>query len=90
MNKLYEEMRPQNPYQNMMRQFEEFKKNFQGDPQAKIQQMLNSGQISQQQYNMAVQKANMIKSFFGREAQALIYETINRLIKSDESLTAHN
>lgn len=65
MNKLYEEMRPQNPYQNMMRQFEEFKKNFRGDPQAKIQQMLNSGQISQQQYNMAVQKANMIKSFFG-------------------------
>lgn len=65
MNKLYQEMGPQNPYQNMMRQFEDFRKNFTGDPQAKIQQMLNSGQISQQQYNMAVQKANMIKSFFG-------------------------
>lgn len=65
MNKLYEEMRPQNPYQNMIRQFEEFKKTFKGDPQAKIQQMLNSGQISQQQYNIAVQKANMIKSLFG-------------------------
>lgn len=65
MNKLYQEMGPQNPYQNMMRQFEDFRKNFTGNPQEKIQQMLNSGQISQQQYNMAVQKANMIKSFFG-------------------------
>lgn len=65
MNKLYEEIGPHNPYHNMFKQFEEFRKNFKGDPQAKIQQMLNSGQISQQQYNMAVQKANMIKSFFG-------------------------
>lgn len=65
MNKLYEQIGPQNPYQNMMKQFEEFRKNFTGNPQEKIQQMLNSGQISQQQYNMAVQKANMIKSFFG-------------------------
>lgn len=65
MNKLYQEMGPQNPYQNMMRQFEDFRKNFTGNPQEKIQQMLNSGQISQQQYNAAVQKANMLKSFFG-------------------------
>lgn len=65
MNKLYEQMGPQNPYQNMIKQFEEFKKNFSGDPQQKIQQMLNSGQITQQQYNQAVQKANMIRSMFG-------------------------
>jgi hypothetical protein len=49
----------------MMQQFEQFKKNFTGNPQEKIQQMLNSGQITQQQYNAAVQKANMIKSMFG-------------------------
>lgn len=65
MNKLYQEMGPQNPYQNIMKQFEDFRKNFTGNPQEKIQQMLNSGQISQQQYNAAVQKANMLKSFFG-------------------------
>lgn len=65
MNRLYQEHGPQNPYQNFMKRYEDFKKNFQGDPQAKIQQMLNSGQITQQQYNMAVQKANMIKAFFG-------------------------
>lgn len=65
MNKLYQQMGPQNPYQNIMKQFEDFKKNFTGNPQEKIQQMLNSGQISQQQYNAAVQKANMLKSLFG-------------------------
>lgn len=66
MNKLYEQMQQQNPYQTMLRQFEEFKKNFSGNPQEKIQEMLNSGQITQQQYNQAVQKANMIKSMFER------------------------
>lgn len=65
MNDLYNQLGPQNPYQIIMKRYEEFKKNFKGDPQAKIQQMLNSGQITQQQYNMAVQKANMIKAFFG-------------------------
>lgn len=65
MNKLYQQMGPQNPYQNIMKQFEDFKKNFTGNPQQKIQQMLNSGQISQQQYNAAVQKANMLKSILG-------------------------
>lgn len=65
MNKLYQQMGPQNPYQNIIKQFEDFKKNFTGNPQEKIQQMLNSGQISQQQYNEAVQKANMLRSIFG-------------------------
>lgn len=65
MNKLYEEMKPQNPYQNFMQQFQEFKKTFSGNPQEQIQQLLNSGKITQQQYNEAVQKANMLKSIIG-------------------------
>lgn len=65
MNELFNQYGPKNPYQNMINQFNEFRNNFKGNPQQKIQQMLNSGQITQQQYNMAVQKANMIKSFLG-------------------------
>lgn len=65
MNKLYEEMKPQNPYQNFMQQFQEFKKTFSGNPQEQIRQLLNSGKITQQQYNEAVQKANMLKSIIG-------------------------
>lgn len=65
MNKLYEEMKPQNPYQNFMQQFEQFKKTISGNPKEQVQQLLNSGKITQQQYNAAVQQANMIKSLFG-------------------------
>lgn len=45
----------------MMQKFMQFKNNFRGDPRMQIQQMLNSGQISQQQYNNAVQVAQQIQ-----------------------------
>ncbi len=65
MNKLYEEIKPQNPYQDFMQQFEQFKKTINGNPKEQVQQLLNSGKISQQQYNAAVQQANMLKSILG-------------------------
>lgn len=48
---------------NFLTQFMQFKQNFKGNPQQQIQQMLNSGRISQQQYNNAVQMANQFKQF---------------------------
>lgn len=33
-------------------QFNQFKNQFQGDPKAKVQELLNSGQMSQDQFNM--------------------------------------
>lgn len=50
---------------DMMQKFMDFRKNFAGNPQKTIQEMLNSGRISQAQYNDAVQKANMLKGMFG-------------------------
>lgn len=47
---------------DMMQKFMQFRQNYQGDPKAQIQQMLNNGQISQQQYNQAVQIAQQIQS----------------------------
>lgn len=44
--------------QNILTRFQQFKNTFNGDPRQQIQQMLNSGQISQEQYNKAVQMAN--------------------------------
>lgn len=46
---------------NIIQQFNQFKKNFKGDPRQQIQQMLNSGKISQAQYNAAVQKAQALQ-----------------------------
>ena len=43
-----------NPFANMIQtiqQFRQFKENFQGDPKEQLQQMLNSGQITQEQLN---------------------------------------
>lgn len=55
-NPLYNGMnQPQN---NMMQRFQQFQKMFKGDPKQQVQQMLNSGMVSQQQYNNAVQMAN--------------------------------
>ena len=51
--------------QDMMQRFDQFRQSFSGNPQQQIQQMLNSGKISQAQYNQAVQKANMIRRMFG-------------------------
>lgn len=46
------------PQNNMMQRFQQFQKMFKGDPKQQVQQMLNSGRVSQQQYNNAVQMAN--------------------------------
>ena len=57
-----------NGFINMMNQFQEFKQNFSGDPQQQVQQLLNSGQMSQQQFNqlstMATQFQNMMRGRF--------------------------
>ena len=45
----------------IVKQFMEFRQNFTGDAQAQVQQLLNSGRISQSQYNEAVQKAQALQ-----------------------------
>ena len=65
MTPLYNMMNQNNPYNNFMKQFNDFKKTINGNPQEQIQQLMNSGKITQAQYNQAVQKANMIKNMFG-------------------------
>jgi len=50
---------------NLMRQFQQFKNTFQGNPQQQVQQLLNSGRISQDQYNAAVQQAKALQKMLG-------------------------
>ena len=44
----------------MMQQFARFRQSFQGDPQAEVQRLLNSGQMTQAQYNQLVSVAGQI------------------------------
>lgn len=52
-------------FANMMGQFQQFKRTFQGDPKAQVQQLLDSGQMSQEQFNklsqLATQFQNMLR-----------------------------
>ena len=50
-----------NGMMGMIQQFQQFRQNFQGDPRQQVQQLLNSGKISQAQYNQAVQMAQQLQ-----------------------------
>ena len=55
---------PQMPMGNMqqlIQQFNQFRQSFQGDPRQQVQQLLNSGRISQQAYNNAYQQAQQLQ-----------------------------
>ena len=46
----------------MIQQFMQFKQNFNGDPKAEVQKMLQSGRISQQQLNQVQQMAGQFQN----------------------------
>jgi len=48
---------------NMVNQFNQFKNTFQGNPEQQVKQLLNSGKMSQQQFNQLSQVANQLQSF---------------------------
>lgn len=50
-----------------MQQFNQFRKNFQGDPQQAVLNMLNNGQMSQQQFNQLQAMANQIMNGMGKK-----------------------
>lgn len=49
---------PMNNIGNMVTAFQQFKSTFSGDPEKQVQALLNSGRMSQQQYNQLAQMAN--------------------------------
>lgn len=46
---------------NMMQRFRQFQQAFRGDARQQVQQMLNSGRVTQEQYNRAVQIAQQLR-----------------------------
>ena len=46
---------------SMIQQFMRFRNSVSGDPRQQVQQLLNSGRISQQQYDQAVNMANQFQ-----------------------------
>lgn len=51
---------------NMMQQFQQFRNAYRGDPKAEVQNLLNSGKMTQEQYNQLAQTAQMFQSMMGK------------------------
>lgn len=65
-NPLFGMMGGNQPQMNgLMQRFQQFKQAFTGDPKQRVQDLLNSGRISQQQYNQAVQMAQQLQKMIG-------------------------
>lgn len=60
-NPLYSLMNKGNNTNPMIQQFMQFRNSFKGDAQAQVQQLLNSGRVSQADYNKAVETAKQIQ-----------------------------
>lgn len=60
MNPLFNQLNGGNPANPMFSRIKQFKDTFSGDPRQMVQQMLNSGKVSQAQMNQYIQQANEI------------------------------
>lgn len=65
-NPLYQQMNQQNGMDQLMNRFRQFQQMFKGDPRQQVQQLLNSGKVSQAQYNQAVQMAQQLQRMLGK------------------------
>ena len=68
-NNLFQAMGQQNnlgQMGNIVRQFQQFRQTFQGDPRQQVQNLLNSGKVSQAQYDNAVKMAQQLQAMLGK------------------------
>lgn len=57
---------PLGDFTNMIQQFNQFRANFQGDPKAEVERLLQSGQMTQDQLNQLQGMAWQIMQFIPR------------------------
>ena len=60
-NPLFDMLGANQNLNNIISQFNQFKQNFSGDPKQQVQQLLNSGKVTQAQYDQAVKIANALQ-----------------------------
>ena len=64
-NPLFNMMGGINPMNMLMQRLQQFRQMFTGDPRQQIQQLMNSGKVSQDTYNQAYQQAQQIQRMLG-------------------------
>lgn len=65
-NPIFNTMMQNTPMGKMVSQYQQFRNTFKGDPQQKIQEMLSTGQITQQQVDQARSMATQFKSMLNK------------------------
>ena len=63
MNPLFQMMNPMN---GLLQRFQQFQQTFKGDPRQQVQNLLNSGKVTQQQYDQAVKMAQQLRQMLGK------------------------
>lgn len=63
MSSLYNDFNPNpmNNFGNFLTQFNQFRSTFSGNPEAQVKQLLQSGRMSQEQFNQLAQTANQLQ-----------------------------
>ncbi|MBO5854384.1 MAG: hypothetical protein J6Q61_06575 [Bacteroidales bacterium] len=56
-----------NPFADIIRQAQELKQSFPGNPRDEVQRLLNSGAMSQSQFNEYSQIAQQVVQFMGKK-----------------------
>ena len=66
-NPLFNGMGQMNPLTNIIQQAQELKKIFTGNPRDEVQKLLNSGRMSQQEFNYYSQIAQQVVQAMGED-----------------------
>lgn len=65
-NPLYDMAMNNNPFSQIMQEAQKLKETFKGNPKEEVQKLLNSGTMSQQQFNQYSQMAQQIMQAMGK------------------------
>lgn len=60
-NPIFQQMNPMNNIQQVLQRFKQFQQSFHGDARQQVQQLLNSGKVTQAQYDNAVKLAQQFR-----------------------------
>ena len=67
-NALYNQFgRKNNPFEQLAQQAREFQKHFNGSPRQEVERLLQTGQMSQSQFNQYSQIAQQVAQFMGNK-----------------------
>lgn len=62
-NPIFEQFKMNNPYNQIIAEAQKLRQSFQGNPKEEVQKLLNSGAMTQAQFNQYSQLANQIVQF---------------------------